>query len=62
MPNWILIALIVIGALIIGVLLLMIATFMGMKTKRDTGTMRGTRKSKRTPDSKNSKSRAHKSR
>ncbi|MCR9074437.1 MAG: hypothetical protein NXI07_00205 [bacterium] len=62
MPTWMLISLIVTGALVVGVLLLMIATFMSMKTKRETGTMRGKRNSKRTPDTKNNKSRPHKSR
>ncbi|MFG0315554.1 MAG: hypothetical protein ACF8LL_15385 [Phycisphaerales bacterium] len=62
MPIWMLISLIVIGVLVVGTLLLMVATFMGMKTKRETGTMRGKRNSKRTPDTRNNKSRPHKSR
>ncbi|MHA7814166.1 MAG: hypothetical protein ACX94C_12355 [Phycisphaerales bacterium] len=62
MPIWMLVSMIVIAALVLGVLVLIVATFMGMKTKRDTGTMRGKRKSPRTPDRKNNKSRNNRSR
>jgi heme/copper-type cytochrome/quinol oxidase subunit 2 len=62
MPVWMIVTLIMIVALIVGVLVLMIATFSGMKTKRETGAMRGKRPSQRAPGGKNNKSRSHKSR